>query len=379
MAVGYRSFLSVEPGEPVVDTVIAEVTRWAHAKGIDTPARIPGWYMRDGNDAITVLDERIHESRVYRWRRHHPYAAVREMLRTTVTAIEDPAGESWLWTEIELPRDSEYDPVSGTTMMAVPAFLRELLAGLSCVDGRTPVAAEPQWIARSHLPDVMDYLADETRRGPVYVFSQGGQDAERFVAWAGEVTWELAGLGTAFLLNGAVEAEFNEMVGPRLAVTPGCVRTYQPGVALDDPAEPKRHQILSAKKIARYEPRALSHMLGLPQRERAVRVELPSGVHAVSRILVEREREERERVTGPRSRSKTSREPEGLRAENAVLAGQVDLFRHMARRYRESESQIRAALRTLEEHLGKHVRDEPDERRDPEREPAEENQRIGVS
>jgi hypothetical protein len=375
MAVGYRSFLSVEQDEPVVDTVRAVVRRWARNKGIDTPSDMPGWYLRDGNDAITVLDERVGETRLYRWRRHHPYAAgSREMSRTTVTAAQPATGEGWLWTEIELPRDSDYDTLGGATMMAVPGFLRELLGELPCLDGRTPVSADPQWIAPNHLPDLMDYLADESRRGAVYVLSQGERDSDEFVTWASDITWELAGLGTAFLLNDVVEPEFNDMVGPKLAVTTGRVRTYQPGVDLDDPRDPKRHQLLSADRIERHAPRALTHMLGLPQRERAIRIDLPSQVQRANVMLVERERQERERVTG--SRGKSPPPPRDLsdddRAENAVLGGQVELLGHVVAMYRRSESEVRAALRELDDQFG-------DREYRSEREPSSEGHRIGVS
>jgi hypothetical protein len=169
--------------------------------------------------------------------------------------------------------------------MSVPAVLRSILAELPCRDGVVPSATEPTWVHSEDLPDLMDYLADDTRLGPVYVARQGVRDAEAFRGWARDVMWEVVGLGNTFLLGREVEQEFNDMVGELHAIPEGAIRTYLPGVQLDDARDPRRHQILGAVRIDRSGPRRLAYIFGLSQRDRGSLVVLPPEVAEIEQML----------------------------------------------------------------------------------------------
>lgn len=284
MSVGFRSFLAVESGQCVA-TVIEHMERWSQAKEIGIHAGAPGRYVLDPDDVITIARHEESGRAIYRWRRLHPFAQGRtEIWRTTVTAVETEGGAGWLWTEIEVA-DDEGDPPARVPFMSVPAVLRSILAELPCRDGRVPSTTEPAWVRSEDLPDLMDYLADDTRLGPVYVARQGIRDAEAFRGWARDVMWEVVGLGNTFLLGREVEHEFNDMVGELHAIPDGAIRTYLPGVQLDDPRDPRRHQILGAVRIDRSGPRRLAYIFGLSQRDRGSLVVLPSEVAEIEQML----------------------------------------------------------------------------------------------
>lgn len=285
MSVGFRSFLHAVSG-PVVQTVVDHVSRWSAAKEIDVDAGRPGRAELDADDVVTVLvADDDSGRRLYRWRRLHPQArGADEIWRTTITAVETRSGQGWLWVEIEVA-DDPGDRVPRVPFMSVPAVLRALLPDLACADGLVPVSTAPRWVGSSDLPDLMDYLADESRLGPVYVARQGGRDAAEFETWATNVAWEVVGLGHMFLLPAAAEDEFNEMVGPNHAIPEAAIRTYLPGVNLDDPFDPRRHQILGSVRIDRTGPRRLSYILGLSQRDRGLSIPLPDDVQLVDSAL----------------------------------------------------------------------------------------------
>ncbi|WP_129670118.1 hypothetical protein [Phytoactinopolyspora endophytica] len=291
MAVAYRSFLSVDQGQSLVDTVIEHVGRWAAAKAATIPTASPGRYTLGHNDIITVLTENSDGAHVYRWSRLHPSAhAPSDIKRATITAVEYADKAGWLWTELVPPAVTDRAHPWPAGFMCVPGFLRSLIGALSCYDGRTPAAAEPQWVSSSHLPDLMDYLADETRRGAVFVASHEVSSPEALETWALQASWELVGLGTMFLLEPAAEPAFNEMVGMAHAVRPGTVRTYAPNVTLDDPADPQRHPTLSRPKIESSHARRIAHILGMAQRDHAARAPLPEYVNEIDALLAEKER-----------------------------------------------------------------------------------------
>jgi hypothetical protein len=277
MAVGFRSFLRVAPGQQLLGTVIEHLGRWLASKEIHLEANRAGQYVLDHDDLVTVLRDRVGDGQLYQWRRQHPDAQPRDVWRTTITALERPDEPGWIWTEIETRDDSTaLGEAPFNRCMSVPSVLRGLLMELETLDGRTDIASGPQWVTLGHLPDLMDYLADETRRGPVYMISQGQQSREEFERWAREVTWHLVGMGSAFLLNPVVEAGFNEMVGSGHSVPPGTMRTYLPDVNLDNPGDPLRHRILGRTRIVATDTRRLARMLGRAERDRAARLPIPA-------------------------------------------------------------------------------------------------------
>jgi hypothetical protein len=384
MSIGFRSFLSVDEGESLIDTVVKHVQHWADVKEIDVPADSPGRSIRSQNDVVTVLREGVDGGDAYRWRREHPLAQhANEMWRTSITAVEYPDRPGWIWTEIEVGASTQFSWSSHSTFMSVPGFLRSLIGTLPCSDGKTPAAAEPQWITPGHLPDMMDYLADDSRRGPVLVASQATKSEEELQEWATEASWELVGLGTMFLLAQDAETEFNEMVGLHHAVFPGTVRTYAPGLNLDDPDDSRRHRTLSRERIDHSTARRIAHILGLAQRDRASRIPVPDEIQSVHQVLTLKEDDlvtlsglpnsaavptlngngRRElanswdiapqRVTHvePTRWSETHESVRALQAQNAQLRHQVEILTQVARSYQTCEAAIITAIQTLGEEM----------------------------
>ncbi|NKQ55268.1 hypothetical protein HFP15_20490 [Amycolatopsis sp. K13G38] len=284
MAVGFRSFLRAAPGQELLGTVIEHLGRWLASKEIHLDADRPGQYVLDHDDLVTILRDRRGDGQLYQWRRQHPDAQPRDVWRTTISVFERPDEPGWIWTEIETRDDcSALGEAPYNRCMSVPSVLRALLGKLTVVDGRTEMAPTPQWVTGGHLPDLMDFLADETRRGPVYMISQGDQPPEEFERWAREITWHLVGLGTAFLLDRTVEAGFNEMVGSAHYLPAGTMRTYLPEVDLDNPEDPLRHKILGRTRILATDTRRLARMLGRAERDRAARMPIPEDARQLVR------------------------------------------------------------------------------------------------
>lgn len=340
MAVGFRSFLKVDPNQSLVEGVIAHINRWSASKQIPVDAAIPGRYALDNDNLLTVVRETLGQHEVYRWRRHHPNAEPRDVWQTTFTAMEHAQATGWLWTEIEtFDAPCEASPTA-FSCMSVPRVLRDLLSELACRDGRTEITSEPQWVARNHLPDLMDYLADESRLGAVYVASQGSRCNAEFLDWATQVTWHLVGLGSVFLLDPAIAPEFNEMVGEHHAVPEGTIRTYLPGVDLDDPLDLRRHKILGIGRITGSSPRRLAGMLGLIERMRAAHAAIPGEALELDQVLTAREPE----LLPPQR-------PTSLRAVSTAVVAQPSLSSITSPAAIEEIHQLR---RSFEETIGRY-------------------------
>lgn len=285
--VGFRSFLNVDPNNDLLDQLIKQINVWLMSKELDVDAGSEGQYLLDDNGVISVVRETEGPAQIYRWRRYHPNALPRDVLRTTFTATEHVDGSGWLWTEIEVADGA--DSAMTVPCMSMPRVLRELLSTVAFRMGRTSIATEPQWVTTQDLPDLMDYLADESRLGGVYVASQGARAVDEFVDWATQVTWKLTGIGSAFLLDDTVTDQFNEMVGEPHSVPAGTIRTYLPGVDLDNPYGSRRHKILGHNWIQERGPRSLAYLLGRSERIRMACAPIPAAAAAVEDVLSARE------------------------------------------------------------------------------------------
>lgn len=334
MAVGYRSLLHADPGQHLVDVLVEHLNRWMAGKDIAIDAGTSGRYQLDYGNVITIVNEDCEDGLIYGWTRQHPEAHPREVLRSTFTALERPDSDGWLWCEIETQDDPYSTSPTSFASMSVPRVLRTLLGVLALRDGRTDVAAEPLWVSSAHLPDVMDYLADETRLGAVYIASQGPAATEHFEHWVTEVSWHLVGLGSVLMLDSTVASEFNEMVGERHVVPVGTMRTYLPNVDLDDLDDPPRHRILGSTRINMTEPRRLAGMLGLAARVRAAELPLPAEVAELDRII-----QAREHATVPTG------DPVNIRVNPRANLHAVPMAEHT------TEAQILAKLEALEQEI----------------------------
>lgn len=351
MAVGFRSLLRIDPGQQAVDAVIKHITEWSAQKEIDLDAGVPGRYELDYDNVVTVVREQAEDTTLYRWRRAHRYPRPGEVCRTTLTVVENPTEEGLLWTEIETVDDDRAGAPCLLPYMSVPRVLRELLAALNCRDGRTTTGAEPQWVGADHLPDLMDYLVDETRLGAVYVASQGQRDTDAFADWAVQVGWHVAGVGSFFLLDSAATLEFNEMVGRPHAVPPGTIRTYLPHVDLDDPHDPQRHRILGIGRITQSNPRRLAGILGTVARTKVTSTPLPAEAAEADRILSAYEQEAEPALPGPSLHAVPNARPPRRDIAGAQLRRELQELRDELSHERAQRCAILAQLEQLTREL----------------------------
>ncbi|WP_129665519.1 DUF4200 domain-containing protein [Phytoactinopolyspora endophytica] len=360
MTVGYRSFLVVDDGENVIEPIVEHVGAWVESMDVSVPTDQAGHYRLDDDDVV-VVHETYQSSEIYRWLWDRPRVQRPGAIsRLCVTAVEETDGPGWFWVEVELLGEERGVWSARSFFAPVPMFVPPILGDALCRDGRTPMTAIPMWASPDHVPDLMDYLADESRRGPVFIASQGAREISEFQAWADDAMSDIIGLGVMFLLSPHVEQEFNEMVGPKHAVANGAVRTYLPGVNLDHYHDQKRHPMLSVSRIGHSSGREVSHLLGAAQRSRLVWLGVPHEAVEIDRMLREREEKARgradwiaelERVRAAIMMEPTERESiqavqiAELRLENAHLRADMDVLADRLEHFERCQEGILKALR----------------------------------
>ena len=146
-------------------------------------------------------------------------------------------------------------PVSPPIIRTVPRFVRRVAVDNGfLIDGK-PVHTAP-WIV-SDDDDVwhlVNLLVDESRQHPVCAISlpEESTDLGDALLDAGGIQNRVAGAAHVVVVTGPASTILTSMLGERLSVFRGAVRTYEPGL---DPSDwsPSRHRLALARSIENWD------------------------------------------------------------------------------------------------------------------------------
>lgn len=195
---------------------------------------------------------------------------------SSLIAVENDRGEGWISLEIKGGRG---------TFVNVPNLAGDLLASFDLNDVET-MSPIPRSIHMATVDEVLSLVEAPGRRGPLFIAATDHSiPFDKFVDRVGVWTKEIAGLGQAFVLDPASTTVFNERVGPSWTVPAWTMRTYRPGIALDNLATARASRILSTERLGKDRDRDLAKMLGRAARDIIATHPTPSPVVAWSRTF----------------------------------------------------------------------------------------------
>ena len=266
MAVGYRTVLTVAPGDDARKIARKTVGDWLHGK------------VKDSQDnAAIVAASRLSFDRSFQ-------ARLGSSLAVTNTLVDDghgqsqqavrldethPTGDTWrvnvLATRVESPgrREQtitvELDPLhlkhdDAVLRGAPPRFVRTLLDEHVLRSGQTRVTGSPLIVTGDNgARDARRAILDQSRQVSVVVASP--VPGAPLTAWAKAIealTKDAVGVSTAFVLDEPALNRLNNLLPEWLQLDPGEVRTFAPRVDLDDETDGIRHRRLSPGTFQRH-------------------------------------------------------------------------------------------------------------------------------
>lgn len=152
---------------------------------------------------------------------------------------------------IEGARDSA-STESAIDGVATPNIVRQILGDITVLDGSTEITGTPRVIRPGDEPDVVDAIIDDKRTMSVIVASSLTADVDaRWLEIIEQLTRYSVGVATVFVVYADAVEEVNRRLPPALRVPGGQVRTFAPGVRLDDPDDGIAHRFLGPATLAR--------------------------------------------------------------------------------------------------------------------------------
>lgn len=266
MAVGYRTILSVGPGDDAVAIVREMVRDWLVPKVTDTKdnaAIVAASRLRftesfheefGPNLAVTntlVDDGQGRSQQFFRLDETHTND---ETWRVNVSATRaETAGhrEQTIMVEVD-PQKVERD--IAVMRAAPPSFVRPLLDRYTLRSGGTRITSKPVVATGDHgAHSVRKSILDSRRRAFVVVASPvPGVPPHTWASALGALTRDAAGVSTAFVLDAAALERLNDLMPDWLTLEPGEVRTFAPGVDTEDESDGLRHRSLSPATFQRH-------------------------------------------------------------------------------------------------------------------------------
>ncbi len=133
-----------------------------------------------------------------------------------------------------------------------PRFVGQMLGREQVYDGSTVVTAVPHIVREEDVPEVLQTIVDGERSVSVVLAASVSPDSdEALKRMVAELTSKVVGVAAVFVLTQAATEMLNSKLPASHRVEPGRVRTYLPGVKLDDPIDGRRHRVLGPATFAR--------------------------------------------------------------------------------------------------------------------------------
>jgi hypothetical protein len=185
---------------------------------------------------------------------------------------EAVAGRSWT-TEIALARDPEgvrfgtrvlcasLPYATAEVRLTRPRIVKDLATRFVLRDARPLEAAPWNLACRSDLDELLALLTSQERSLPVYLLTEADQNqlglqTSRFLLDAEDLATRVTGMAYVATMPKALGYQWTEMVGKPWSAYLGAVRTYRPGLSLEEDS-PTDHPRALAERVLAFQYRGL--------------------------------------------------------------------------------------------------------------------------
>ncbi|GAA1399203.1 hypothetical protein GCM10009613_54470 [Pseudonocardia kongjuensis] len=199
--------------------------------------------------------------------------------RTDLTFFT-PARPGTGWVDVTIASDLRSTPKP-------PKFFDRIADVINAPrDGQLPLLSTPPLISLSRSDEVINWIADSSRHALLFV--AGTNDQLDLMAWQKKVQlWsrDFRGLAQAVILDPATTEIVNDKLAHSHQIHPWTIRTFLPGVRLDEPADGSRHKILGWQRLGEDTDPAIRALLASIARRHASRRPRPIEVVRATRDL----------------------------------------------------------------------------------------------
>ena len=257
MSIGYRSILQLQDSADAVRVAEEQMHDWLRGKLRGRFRSIeradwdgPGVHELGERARLTVLEDSSHDGR----RRRELLEFVEDngngVWTTRVYAMNAPDARRYrqtIWIESEgRGRNGE------SVVPSPPRIVRNTLETIPAFDGAVPILPESTMVRGEDAEALFDHITDQERSLSLVIASPiPNVGDERWRRAVDTITKETIGCASFFVLDQEAHRLLNERLGAAHSLPLGALRTFVPGVALDDRLDARRHRVLTTWAVLR--------------------------------------------------------------------------------------------------------------------------------
>lgn len=280
----FVALMRCEAGDRWFPDAIAQVHSWLREKNFDVDLYDSADHT-SGARTLTVrrLDGNGHDLRVQLVERNTNAGT----WTTELLVHDEPGADDWISLVVRNDQGR---------FVNVPRLARYLMQVVQLGDGAIEFHDGPQVFGSTDLDRLITLLSDTERHGLVFVAGSGDDPGLPFDAFrrkVGEWAKEVYGLAQVVVLDPAATSALSDRIGTQFEAPAWTIRTYQPGVDLDDASDARRHRILGTGRLATKPDAWTRRLLGEIARQQAATRAID---HAVQRVRHRLERFENRRL-----------------------------------------------------------------------------------
>lgn len=267
LELAYRSFLRVDRQPDLLKHIDEQMHSWLRRKKWDGKGLVPGEIatVADGVTGVVIRESHPDGSQGVRFVFDQDQGKGRWL--TQVTAYRQQRHDTgWIW--VDLSTDQRQRQVR------TPALVKNLVGVLDARDGIGPLTDEPVIVRPGGVEELLERVQDPQRRGLLFIAgSTPDLSLEEWRTHVGKILAQTAGLAAGYVLDPLATKRFAELAGDDYRAVPWTIRTYHPGVDLDDPDDGRRHRFLGTDTIIEGSTDSLANLLG--HRAKVLSLEVP--------------------------------------------------------------------------------------------------------
>lgn len=298
MTVGYRSILRLDDRQDALRVANDQFRSWLLEKVRDSRSTLetadwngPGRYELGPDAVLTVVDEASADSRIQRLMLEYVEGNHYGVWTTRLYAVSDLGssnGKQVLWIESE----GENPATGGAIIPATPRLVRNTLETVDAFESSVPILSAPRIVRTDDVEETFRYITDADRHVSVIIVAPiPGVHTEQWASALKKLTRDTLGCASVFVPEPDAATTLNALLGDAHQVPPGAIRTFVPGINIEDRSDSRRHRILTPKTIVqniderlRFHER-LIRTIAVTPRVHLLEAGLPSELLRTARVL----------------------------------------------------------------------------------------------
>lgn len=256
MTIGYRSILQLDDRENALHMAEEQLRGWLAEKarrggsGLETVEWSGvGEHRLGPRNMLTAVEHFSNGDKLQRASFEYVEENSHGVWTTRVYAMSNPDSRRYrqvLWFESEGERPSD----GATLTPATPRIVRNTLETTEARDASVPILGGPRTTRADDTDELLGFIEDAHRNISIVVAAPiPGVDSESWARAVDSLTRDTLGCASFFVLDPDAHKHLNEKLGQSHAIPLGAIRTFVPQVDLIDPADARRHRMLTAQTI----------------------------------------------------------------------------------------------------------------------------------